>query len=113
MLETLRCPFDRSEFEADGDRLRCLSCGRTFPVEEGIPLLLHDDLPGAREKKRESAGWVEKARAEGWYEPDDAVDAVLPYVNWKLGWDDQGWLATAHSFRVLLDRYVRRPGLRV
>jgi SAM-dependent methyltransferase len=114
LLETLRCPFDRSELELHGDELRCLVCGREFAVEDGVPLLLHDDLPGAREKKRESAGWIEKARAEGWYEPEDAVDAVLPYVNWKLGWDDQGWLATAHSFQVLLDRYVHgRSGLRV
>jgi SAM-dependent methyltransferase len=114
LLETLRCPFDRSDLELDRADLRCVACGREFAVEDGVPLLLHDDLPGAREKRREAAGWVEKARAEGWYEPNDAVDAVLPYVNWELGWDDQGWLATAHSFRVLLDRYVRgRSGLRV
>jgi len=113
-LELLRCPFDRGRLAPAGEVLRCTACSRTFPVEEGIPLLLHDALPGAPEKKREAAGWVEKARAEGWYEPNDAVDAVLPYVNWKLGWSDQGWLATAHSFQVLLDRYVRgRSGLRV
>jgi len=80
----------------------------------GIPLMLHPDLPGAPAKLREAEGWVEKARSEGWYEPDDAVDAVLPFVNRELGWDDLGWLASGHSFQVLLDRYVgERRGLRV
>ena len=50
--------------------------------------MLHEDLPGARAKLAEAAGWVEKARGEAWYEPDDAVDAVLPFVNEELGWDD-------------------------
>jgi SAM-dependent methyltransferase len=76
--------------------------------------MLHRDLPGAREKLREAEGWVEKARAEGWYEADDTVDAVLPFPNRELGWDDLGWLANGHSFQVLLDRYVgERRGLRV
>ena len=49
-LELLRCPFDRSTVEADGGGLRCTACGRTFGVtDDGIPLMLHPDLPGARE----------------------------------------------------------------
>jgi SAM-dependent methyltransferase len=76
--------------------------------------MLHQDLPGATEKLGETAGWVEKARAEGWYQPDDAVDAVLPFVNRELGWEDLTWLGNAHSIEVLLDRYIGdRRGLRV
>lgn len=106
LLELLRCPFCRSSLaEADGS-LTCGGCGRTFAVENGIPLMLHEDLPGAREKLGETAGWVEKARAEGWYEPDDQVDAVLPFVNRELGWENQTWLANGHSFQGLLDRYI-------
>jgi uncharacterized protein YbaR (Trm112 family) len=114
LLELLRCPFCRAPLaEADGS-LACTGCGRSFGVEGGIPLMLHEDLPGAREKLGETAGWVEKARAEGWYEPDDAVDAVLPFVNRELGWDDLTWLGNAHSFEMLLGRYVgERRGLRV
>ena len=94
--------------------LTCSGCGRTFGVQDGIPLMLHEDLPGAREKLGEAAGWVEKAQAEGWYEPDDKVDAVLPFVNRELGWNDLEWLANGHSFQVLLDRYVGdQRGLRV
>ena len=113
LLELLRCPFCGSSLSGD-DELACGGCGRTFGVENGIPLMLHEELPGAREKLGETAGWVEKAREEGWYQPDDAVDAVLPFVNEELGWDDANWRANAHSLRVLLDRYVGdRRGLRV
>jgi SAM-dependent methyltransferase len=111
----LRCPFDRAPVVAAGDGLRCERCGRTFGVtDDGIPLMLHPDLPGAREKLREAEGWLEKAKSEGWYEPDDAVDAVLPFVNRELGWDNPLWLANGHSFQVLLDRYIKDlRGLRV
>jgi SAM-dependent methyltransferase len=114
-IDLLRCPFDRSPVAEDGAGLRCTLCGRTFDVtEDGIPLMLHPDLPGAREKLAEAEGWPEKARGEGWYEPDDAVDAVLPFVNRELGWDNPLWLANGHSFQVLLDRYVQDArGLRV
>jgi SAM-dependent methyltransferase len=107
-VELLRCPFDRSSVAQEGEGLRCASCDRTFAVTaDGIPLMLHPDLRGAPEKLREAEGWLEKAKSEGWYEPDDAVDAVLPFVNRELGWDNPLWLANGHSFQVLLDRYVQ------
>lgn len=115
LLALLRCPICHgAPAEADGV-LTCPGCGRTFAsTKDGIPLMLHEDLPGAREKLREAAGWLEKARSEGWYEPDDAVDAVLPFVNRDLGWDDSNWRANAYSFQLLLDRYIGDArGLRV
>ena len=115
LLEILRCPFCGSLLQEDGSELRCSGCGRTFGRSpDGIPLLLHEELPGAREKLREAEGWLEKARAEGWYEPDDAVDRVLPFVNRELGWNDPNWLANGHSFEILLGRYIKEArGLRV
>jgi len=115
LLEILRCPFCRDELREDGDELACGECGRRFERgDDRIPLMLHRDLPGASAKLREAEGWLEKARAEGWYEPDDRVDAVLPFVNRELGWNDSNWLANGHSFQVLLDRYVQDArGLRV
>ncbi len=115
LLELLRCPFCRATLAETEGSLACTGCRRTFAeTADGIPLMLHEDLPGAREKLGETAGWVEKARAEGWYEPDDEVDAVLPFVNRELGWDNLTWLANGHSFQVLLDRYIGdRRGLRV
>jgi SAM-dependent methyltransferase len=92
--------------------LRCLGCGALFPVEEGIPRMLDDRLPGIAEKRAEIAGWPAMARAEGWYEPDDEVDAHLPYLTRDLDWEDTTWKANEHSFGLLLERYVR-PGMRV
>jgi len=112
LLEVLRCPVCRAELREDGDALACTGCGREFPVENGIPRLLDESLPGMREKRAEIAGWVAKAQSESWYERNDKVDAVLPYICRELGIDDSDWRATEHSFSVLLDRYVE-PGMSV
>ena len=108
LLELLRCPLCGARLEERDDGLGCTGCGRSFAIEDEIPLLVHDDLPGVREKLRESAGWVEKARREGWYEPDDEAEAKLP----EADWNELSWFANRHSFQVLLDRYVE-PGMRV
>lgn len=114
LAEILRCPCCRAPVREQGGGLACGGCGRTFGrTDDGIPLMVHADLPGAAEKLAEAAAWPAKARAEGWYEPDDAVDAVLPFVR-ELGLDDLNWLANGHSFQVLLDRYAGSDrGLRV
>ena len=114
----LRCPFCRTELEERGwrcgPRLRELR-GRAYPVEDGIPHVLAPRLPGRAEKLGEVAGWPEKAKAEGWYEPDDAVDTVLPFPAREIeAGRASTWFATGHSFQVLLDRYViGERGLRV
>ena len=115
VLDILRCPFCRNALDEEGSQLACSRCGRRFGrAPDGIPLMLHADLPRAREKLVEAQAWLEKARAEGWYEPDDTVDRALPFVNRELGWNDLNWLANGHSFQVLLDRYVKDArGLRV
>jgi SAM-dependent methyltransferase len=98
--------------DEDGSALRCRGCDAVFPVEDGMPRMLDDRLPGIAAKRREIEGWVAMAKAHGWYEPDDDVDAHLPYLNRDLGWDDKNWRATEHSFSLLVERHVR-PGLRV
>jgi len=114
LLEILRCPFCRTRLTEGDGVLTCGSCRREFPIENGIPLMLHVELPGAREELGEVAGWAEKAKVEGWYEPDDHIDSHLPFLVRDLGWEDATWLANGHSFQVLLDRYaLDRRGLRV
>ncbi|MHB8470110.1 MAG: class I SAM-dependent methyltransferase [Gaiellaceae bacterium] len=114
LVELLRCSCCRAVVRPAGGGLLCDGCGRSFVrAPNGIPLMLHRDLPGAAEKLAEASGWVEKARQEGWYEPDDEVDAALPFVR-ELGWSDLNWLANGHSFQVLLGRYLEGArGLRV
>jgi uncharacterized protein YbaR (Trm112 family) len=108
LLEVLRCPVCSSELELGGDRLTCAGCGGEFAVEEGMPRMLDDRLPGIAEKRRELEAWPEKARVEGWYAEDDSTDLLLPAVPW----DDPTWSANEHSFNLLLRRYVK-PGQRV
>jgi ubiquinone/menaquinone biosynthesis C-methylase UbiE/uncharacterized protein YbaR (Trm112 family) len=112
LLSILRCPVCRSALTEESATLRCSGCGAVFPVEDGMPRMLDDRLPGIEDKRREIEGWPAMARAQGWYERDDEVDAHLPYLNRDLGWDDKNWRATEHSFSLLLDNYVR-PGMRV
>ena len=110
-LDVMRCPVCHGRLEED-DGLRCQGCGAHFEVEDGIPRMLDDRLPGIAAKRGEIEGWVAMAKAQGWYEPDDEIDAKLPYLCRDCGWDDRTWRANEHSFSLLLERYVR-PGMRV
>jgi uncharacterized protein YbaR (Trm112 family) len=119
LLSILRCPVCRGAIEPDEfaeqmeqGTLRCLSCGETFSLDRGMPLMLSDRLPGMSEKRREIAGWVEKAKGEAWYVPEEEVDTTLPFVVSKLGWDDSVWASNEYSFSRFLDRWVR-PGMRI
>ena len=69
--------------------------------------MLDDRLPGIAEKRGEIAGWVEMAKRQGWYVPDDELDAHLPYLTRDCGWDDKTWRANEHSFDLLLERVGR------
>ena len=111
-LDVMRCPVCRARLEEAPEGLRCMGCRAVFPVEDGIPRMLDDRIPGIAEKRAEIDGWPAMARAEGWYEQDDEVDSHLPYLTRDLGWDDRTWHANEHSFSLLLERYVR-PGMRV
>lgn len=108
LLEVLRCPVCSSPLELDDSELACAECGGRFAVEDGVPRMLDDRLPGIEEKRRELEAWPEKARAEGWYAEDDSTDLLLPAVPWE----DPTWAANEHSFQLLLKLHVR-PGMRV
>ncbi|MFN2477588.1 MAG: Trm112 family protein [Pseudonocardiaceae bacterium] len=54
LMEILACPCPAhaplstgTDADPDADALTCTACGRSFPVTDGIPvLLLHEALPG-------------------------------------------------------------------
>ena len=61
LLEILACPSDdhaplRTGIpgDPDADALTCTSCGRQFPVRDGIPVLLLDEatVPGGEALER-------------------------------------------------------------
>jgi ubiquinone/menaquinone biosynthesis C-methylase UbiE/uncharacterized protein YbaR (Trm112 family) len=107
----MRCPVCRGRLAEEEGGLRCGGCGASYEVEDGIPRMLDDRLPGIAAKRGEIAGWVEIAKRQGWYEPDDEVDAHLPYLTRDCNWEDRAWAANEHSFDLLLARV--RPGMRV
>ena len=44
MLELLVCPVDHARLDLDGDVLVCQACGRRYPIEDGVPNMLVDDI---------------------------------------------------------------------
>jgi len=47
LLAILACPVDHAPVRQQDDRLVCTSCGRRYPVRDGIPVMLVDqaELP--------------------------------------------------------------------
>lgn len=43
LLKILACPACRTGVYADGEFLRCESCGRRYPVKDGIPVMLIEE----------------------------------------------------------------------
>jgi uncharacterized protein YbaR (Trm112 family) len=43
LLKILACPADKAPVELQGDRLVCTSCGRRYPIRDGIPVMLVDE----------------------------------------------------------------------
>lgn len=42
LLEILACPACHGELQIEGETLRCDACGRVYPIQDGIPILLVD-----------------------------------------------------------------------
>ncbi len=43
LLEILACPVDKQPVKLEGDFLVCHTCGRKYPVEDGIPIMLIEE----------------------------------------------------------------------
>jgi len=41
-LARLACPACHSDLRPEADRILCTGCGRTYPVIDGIPVLIAD-----------------------------------------------------------------------
>lgn len=51
LAEVLVCPVDKADLTEDTEarRLVCTECGRRYPVEDGIPIMLVDKAEGGPE----------------------------------------------------------------
>ena len=43
LLALLVCPVDHADLRLEGEHLICTKCGRSYPIEDGIPNMLVDD----------------------------------------------------------------------
>ncbi len=43
LLEILACPADKQPVELQDDFLVCHTCGRKYPIEDGIPIMLIEE----------------------------------------------------------------------
>lgn len=43
LMDLLVCPVDKQDLRLEGTELVCTSCGRRYPVEDGIPNMLVED----------------------------------------------------------------------
>lgn len=48
LASVLVCPVDKADLTEDSaaERLECTECGRRYPVEDGIPIMLVDQAEG-------------------------------------------------------------------
>jgi hypothetical protein len=44
LLEILACPMCKQKVELKGKELVCVGCGRRYPIVNGIPHMLPDEL---------------------------------------------------------------------
>lgn len=44
LLEILACPMCKQRVRLEGKELVCTSCGRRYPIVNGIPRMLPDEL---------------------------------------------------------------------
>jgi uncharacterized protein YbaR (Trm112 family) len=51
LLEILACPACKAPVRLEGDRLSCTSCGRRYPIRDGIPIMLVEEAEGGEGKQ--------------------------------------------------------------
>ena len=43
LLDILACPACKADVKLEGEKIVCVSCGRRYPIREGIPVMLIDE----------------------------------------------------------------------
>ena len=46
LLEILACPACKADVELKENKIVCTSCGKKYPIKEGIPVMLIDEAEG-------------------------------------------------------------------
>ena len=48
LLDILACPACKTPVKEEGERLVCVTCGRRYPVKDGIPVMLLEEAQGGQ-----------------------------------------------------------------
>lgn len=51
LLDILACPACKADVKLEGEKIVCVSCGRRYPIREGIPVMLIDEAEWPEGKK--------------------------------------------------------------
>jgi len=53
LLDILACPACKADVKLEGGRIVCTDCGRRYPINDDIPVMLVDEaeLPDKKKKK--------------------------------------------------------------
>ncbi|MGB2599504.1 MAG: Trm112 family protein [Candidatus Omnitrophota bacterium] len=51
LLSILACPFCKGDVKLEGEKIVCVSCGRKYPIKEGIPVMLVEEAEVPKEDK--------------------------------------------------------------
>jgi len=46
LIDILACPACKKDVELKGDKIVCKSCGKKYPIKNGIPIMLIDEAEG-------------------------------------------------------------------
>lgn len=52
LLDILACPLCKTEVKEEGETLVCVKCGRSYPVREGIPVMLAEEATLPNQEKQ-------------------------------------------------------------
>ncbi|PIQ89951.1 MAG: hypothetical protein COV72_00110 [Candidatus Omnitrophica bacterium CG11_big_fil_rev_8_21_14_0_20_42_13] len=52
LLAILACPACKSDIKLEDNKIVCASCGRKYPIREGIPVMLIDEAEGGPDETK-------------------------------------------------------------
>ena len=88
------CPSCRATLEHSAEGLKCPSCGRLIPTDQGFPDFVgREDLDWGELTREQMRDVVERARREGWYAPILDMGAKDPFLAYYiLDHSRAGWV---------------------
>jgi ubiquinone/menaquinone biosynthesis C-methylase UbiE/uncharacterized protein YbaR (Trm112 family) len=84
MLEAMACPYDHASLRAEDGGLACTS-GHRFPVVDGIPVLLRDDVSSSHGAAQRSMAQARGEAPLDWDAHPHGAEEIDPFVQEAIG----------------------------